>query len=77
MNHLKIKRKTSKNYINQINVLKKYVAIKDSSKARKIFKLIIRKIIYDKLQKEKIIKEKIIIRIKFVRRAIKKIYEQL
>ena len=57
MNHLKIKRKISKNYVDHVNVSKKYVAIKDFQKARKIFKSIIRKIIYDKLQKKQLKKK--------------------
>ena len=75
MNYLKIKRKISKNYVDQMNILRKYVAVKDSSKARKIFESIIRKIIYDRLQKRKTIEEKIMMRIKSARRAIEKIYE--
>ena len=37
-----------------MNVLRKYVAVKDFSKARKIFESIIQKIIYDRLQKKAI-----------------------
>ena len=76
MSHLKIKRRTSKNYIDYVNVSEKYVAIKDFQKARKIFESIIRKITYDRLQKRKAIEKKIMMRIKLVRRTIEKIYEQ-
>ena len=76
MSHLKIKRRVSKNFVDQVNVSEKYVVIKDFSKARKIFELIIREIIYDRLQKKKTAEEKIMMKIKFVRRAIEKIYEQ-
>ena len=58
-----------------MNVSKKYVAVKDFSKAQKIFKSIIRKIIYDKLQKEKTVEEKTMMRIKFARRTIEKVYK--
>ena len=58
MNHLRIRRKALKNYVNQMNVSKKYVAAKDFPKARKIFESIIRKITYDKLQKKKQLKKK-------------------
>ena len=58
-----------------MNVLEKYVAVKDFSKVRKIFESIIRKIIYDRLQKKKASKEKTIIKIKFARQTIEKVYE--
>ena len=76
MSHLKIRRRASKNFVDQMNVSEKYVAIKDFSKARKIFKSIIRKITYDRLQKKKATEEKIMMKIKLARRAIEKIYEQ-
>ena len=76
MSYLKIKRRTSKSFVDQMNISEKYIAIKDFSKARKIFESIVRKIIYDKLQKRKTIKKKIMMKIKFVRRAIEKIYKQ-
>ena len=76
MSYLKIRRRVSKNFVDQMNVSEKYVAIKDSSKARKIFESIIRKITYDRLQKRKAIEKKIMMRIKLVRRTIEKIYEQ-
>ena len=60
-----------------MNISKKYVAVKDFSKAQKIIESIIRKIIYDKLQKRKIVEKKTMMKIKFVQRTIEKIYEQL
>ena len=59
-----------------MNVSEKYVAVKDFSKAWKIFESIIRKIIYDRLQKKKTIEKKIMMRIKFARWTIEKIYKQ-
>ena len=76
IDHLKVRQQVSKNYFNQTNSNDKYVSVKESKEAKKIFENTLKKAIYDRLQKVKINKKKIMMKIKSVRRIIEELIKK-
>ena len=76
INHLKVRQRASKDYVDKTNNNDRYIFVKNSKKTRKIFEDTLKKIIYDRLQKIKIDKKKTMMRIKSVRRVIEKLIEE-
>ena len=49
INHLKVRQRTLKNYVNKTNINDKYIFVKNLKKAKKIFEETLKEIIYDRL----------------------------